>query len=264
VAKRREGLFDSLAEAPWPIGILFGVVGFLAIRYGLPAWFAVQDNAIASALGKGFAGGALAPYAWVALGLGALASVASFLKASKRRSLLETRSDLDSLREVSWLDFERLVGEVFRRRGYAIEELGGSGADGGVDLMLRRDGAVEIVQCKQWKNRQVTVSTVREVFGLLQHHGARKAWIVCCGEFTKDASAFAAGKSIELVAGSALVDAIASVRTTAPRVPNDAPGVQPNCPLCSAQMTKRSNRQNGEQFWGCSTFPACRGTRPAA
>jgi restriction system protein len=264
VGKRREGLFDALAAAPWPIGILFGAVGFFTLRYGVPAWFAGQDNVIASALGKGFAGGALAPFAWVVLGLGGLASVASFLSSLNRRRLLESRSDLDSLRDISWLDFERLVGEVFRRRGYAIQELGGSGADGGVDLMLRRDGAVEIVQCKQWKNRQVTVSTVREVFGLLQHHGARKAWFVCCGEFTKDAKAFAAGKPIELVAGSALVDAIASVRSTAPRVLDEGQGVQPTCPLCSAQMTKRSNRRNGEQFWGCSKFPACRGTRPAA
>jgi restriction system protein len=262
--RRRTGLFDTLAAAPWPAGIGFGVVGFLVIRYGPDVLFSGLENGVTAPLGKAFSDGALAPLAWIVLTLGLVGTLASLFTGSRRRRLLESRNGLDSLRDVSWLDFERLVGEVFRRRGYAIEELGGSGADGGVDLMLRRDGAVEIVQCKQWTNRQVTVSTVREVFGLLQHHGARKAWIVCCGEFTKDANAFAAGKPIELVAGSALVDAIASVRSTAPRVQAEAPGVQPTCPLCSAPMTKRSNRRNGEQFWGCSTFPRCRGTRPAA
>ncbi|WP_081423884.1 topoisomerase DNA-binding C4 zinc finger domain-containing protein [Celeribacter ethanolicus] len=26
-------------------------------------------------------------------------------------------------------------------------------------------------------------------------------------------------------------------------------------------MVERTNRQNGEKFWGCSRYPKCRGTR---
>jgi micrococcal nuclease len=33
------------------------------------------------------------------------------------------------------------------------------------------------------------------------------------------------------------------------------------CPRCGAAMVKRPNRRTGVEFWGCSTFPACRGSR---
>ena len=39
----------------------------------------------------------------------------------------------------------------------------------------------------------------------------------------------------------------------------------PECPLCARPMvvrTARKGEQPGSQFWGCSNFPACRGTRP--
>ncbi len=39
----------------------------------------------------------------------------------------------------------------------------------------------------------------------------------------------------------------------------------PNCPLCRRPMTLRNARKGlnaGTQFWGCTAFPKCRGTRP--
>ena len=39
-----------------------------------------------------------------------------------------------------------------------------------------------------------------------------------------------------------------------------------NCPVCNSLMvlrTARKGRNAGNQFWGCSRFPACRATRPA-
>lgn len=38
-----------------------------------------------------------------------------------------------------------------------------------------------------------------------------------------------------------------------------------DCPLCSSSMilrTARRGRNSGRQFWGCSRYPACHGTRP--
>ena len=34
---------------------------------------------------------------------------------------------------------------------------------------------------------------------------------------------------------------------------------RPDCPKCGKKMTRRSSQRG--QFWGCSTFPKCRGTR---
>lgn len=33
------------------------------------------------------------------------------------------------------------------------------------------------------------------------------------------------------------------------------------CPDCGGEMALRSNRNNGQKFYGCRKFPACRGTR---
>jgi four helix bundle suffix protein len=40
----------------------------------------------------------------------------------------------------------------------------------------------------------------------------------------------------------------------------------PDCPSCGKPMVMRSARKGktpGSQFWGCSTYPACKGTRPS-
>lgn len=34
------------------------------------------------------------------------------------------------------------------------------------------------------------------------------------------------------------------------------------CPDCGAPMALRSNKQRGTKFWGCTSYPECRGTRP--
>ena len=35
----------------------------------------------------------------------------------------------------------------------------------------------------------------------------------------------------------------------------------PSCPLCEGPMAIRKNRREGNCFWGCRRYPACRGTR---
>jgi restriction system protein len=79
--------------------------------------------------------------------------------------LLDAQTGIDSIRATSWSDFELMVGEAFRRAGYAVEERGGRSPDGGVDLVLRGDGERVVVQCKHWKDRLVGVSVVRELLG---------------------------------------------------------------------------------------------------
>ena len=130
-----------------------------------------------------------APFAWMALAICWLGALLSFFGRRRRAKLLEVQSGLDSITAMSWREFEMLVGEAYRRQGYSVEETDLGGADGGIDLVLRKDGRSQLVQCKQWKSRQVNVSVVREMWGLVAHHGAAGARIVCVGTFTPDAAA---------------------------------------------------------------------------
>ena len=54
-------------------------------------------------------------------------------------------------------------------------------------------------------------------------------------------------------------------RTNTTRVQSGPAGATPSCPSCGKRMVKRTARRGprrGGQFWGCSQYPSCRGTRP--
>ncbi len=160
--RKKQSGFEALAALPWPLGLVAGIVGYLGVRYGIGWWFSHHGGM----LSQGFAqqsSGAFAPLAWMLLGICWLAALCSYLGSRSRQRFLDTRTTLESLAAGGWRQFERLVGEAFRRQGYSVEETGLGGADGGIDLILRKDGRRTLVQCKQWKRQQVGVSVARNV-----------------------------------------------------------------------------------------------------
>ncbi|MGB9130079.1 MAG: restriction endonuclease, partial [Thiobacillus sp.] len=177
--------------------------------------------------------------------------------------------DRGALNDMSWQQFEALVGEAFRRKGYAVTETGGGGADGGIDLALKKEGETFLVQCKQWKAFKVSVNTVRELYGVMAAEGATGGYVVTSGVFTDEARAFAAGRNIELLDGKALHTLIRGVSVPAKAVaasPAATPAGSPACPVCQSAMVKRTAKRganSGNAFWGCSQYPGCKGTRPA-
>lgn len=265
MGKRNKGGIDAIASMPWQVGIILGLVAFVAIRYGIGWYFSSQGGPILTAMGKAASEGIYAPFAWLALGASWIGAGASYLGRRRRRLLLETQSGLDSIRSLSWKEFELLIGEAFRRQGYSVEETGLGGKDGGIDLVLRKDGKRTLVQCKQWRTRQVSVNVVREMYGLLAHHGADEVKIVTLGSYTTDAARFAAGKRIELVHGEALLLMVRSVQRgpspIQPIIPSTQTITTPPCPKCSLPMVRRENRKTHRPFWGCPEYPRCRGMR---
>jgi restriction system protein len=162
-----------------------------------------------------------------------------------------------------WKDFELLVSEAYRRQGYTVQENVGGGSDGGIDLVLSKDGNRSLIQCKNWKSSKVGVTTVRELFGVMTAEGASGGIVVCSGEYTNEAIEFAKGKPITLIDGSALSRLIGDVQKS-PRI---QPVVnEPSCPVCRSPMvlrTAKRGKNSGSSFWGCSRYPKCRGTREA-
>jgi restriction system protein len=124
----------------------------------------------------------------------------------ERAVFLQQHLDIAWLNNLSWQDFERQVAEVYRQQGYWVDEVGGGGADGGVDLRLRRDGTTVIVQCKRWKTFMVGVKPVRELFGVMTAEKADRAIFITSGIYTDEALRFAEGKPLELVDGAQLAE----------------------------------------------------------
>jgi restriction system protein len=143
-----------------------------------------------------------------------IAALFSFLGARHRRRLLDTRTTLESIAAGGWRQFEFLVGEAFRRLGYSVEVAGLGSAEGGIKLVLRKDGHRTLVQRKQSKRQQVGVSVVREMYGLLAHHQANAVKIVCIGSHTQDAAWFPQRKPIELIDGEMLLEMIRATQSS--------------------------------------------------
>lgn len=97
----------------------------------------------------------------------------------------------DALSRIGWAELERLLATYYREVGWWVEHTGtgGTGAkfDGGVDLRIRRDAQVVLVQCKHWNAKQVPHNAVHELLGLMVNEGATGAILVSSGEFTRAA-----------------------------------------------------------------------------
>jgi restriction system protein len=220
MAKRKQSGIKVVASMPWPMGIVLGLIAYIAIRHGIGWYFGAVNNPYTSGLGKLAATGIYAPLGWILLAGCWIAALVSFIGRRSRRQLLDKQTGIDSLRQMSWRQFEQLAGEAFRRQGYTIEETGLGGPDGGIDLILRKNGLTTLVQCKQWQNRQVGVTVVREMYGLLMHHKAAAVKIVALGDYTNDAYSFAQGKPIELIHGGELIATVRSLQTVETRATN--------------------------------------------
>jgi restriction system protein len=112
---------------------------------------------------------------------------------------------------MSWRDFERLIGEGFRRLGYAVTGFGGPGPGGVVDLGLMKNGERFLVQCKHWRDSRVGVTVVRELEGVMAAHGAHGGFLVTGGQFTKEALEIADSCKVRLIDGASLDELIGRI-----------------------------------------------------
>ena len=255
---------------PWWVGVLLALIAYFVLHHYATAEIVHPTSAaqlganVSGQLGKALAtfGQYLLPLAFI---IGAGVSAYGQQKRARLLEDVQEGSDASVLNGMSWREFEMLVGEAFRRGGYSVIETGGGGADGGVDLVLHKNGVKSLVQCKQWKARNVGVSVIRELNGVMAVAGAAQGFVVTSGVFSNDAINFAASCNIELVDGTELKKIISTVRSTAPRAtytPAAAIPSNPACPKCGSSMVKRTAKQGanaGNMFWGCSDYPKCKG-----
>jgi hypothetical protein len=168
-------------------------------------------------------------------------------KLRDRRHLLEWTSDL---RLLDAKEFEWLVGEVFRREGWAVEETGRQGGpDGNIDLRLRRPGEQRLVQCKRWTSRQPGVAEIREFAGTLsrEHLPATAGVFVTLSTFHDQARDEAMKLGLALLEGRDLIGRMEKVRQTEP------------CPKCESPMLV--DRSATGWWLRCPRYPNCDGKR---
>jgi restriction system protein len=280
------------SKLPWWAGITLALVSYLVLHsYATQPLMAVTGPAQFGAAAAHSLYVTLAMFGQIILPLGfcggALISGVNLAKQKKLYNDVTKRAGVAALNEMSWSDFERLVSEYYRRKGFKVTREGGNGPDGGIDLVLRQKSEVYLVQCKQWKTYKVGVQPVREFYGVMASRKVAGGYFVTSGEFTEEARRFVKGLNLDLIEGRDLRKMIdiaqAPVPLLVPPVPGTSdvakapaktnstppvalPAVSPSplCPVCNSEMARRVARHGnnaGKEFWGCTTYPKCKGTR---
>ena len=275
-----EDVMDLVAMLPWWAGVLLAGLAYLALHH-------VASQPTAATVQPGQVGAMVTRTLWRTLAsigqyvLPILCLAGAGMSAWRRRERKQlignvARSEAaDALDGMSWQQFERLVGEGFRLQGYRVVETGGGGADGGIDLVLNKDGEKYLVQCKQWRAFRVGVEVVRELYGVMAAKGAAGGFVVTSGRFTDEARKFAEGRNVQLIDGARLRALIkqaagasrqvsAGPAAVAPSAAAPA-ATAPSCPICTKTMLRRTAKRgpnSDNEFWGCSGYPSCKGTRP--
>ena len=168
---------------------------------------------------------------------------------------------MSQLRSIDWFQFEKLVELAYRKSGYSVQRRGGANPDGGIDLILDRDGQRTAVQCKHWQKWKVGVKPVREFLGALKDSGIERGIFITLQGYTADANLLAEKHGIKILNQTSLVELLEATNARFdPQTLAILRDEQKYCPKCESQMVERIARKGvniGQRFWGCSKYPKC-------
>lgn len=260
-----EDTFDELVKASsflsWWLSAGVAVLLFIFIPFGITepgSSFSIND--ISGLLIGMIFGIAFKYFVPLILVLGGVMNLLKRGKSAWMFSSISKRGAKETLRNLSWKNFEFLVSEYFKRQDYRVDLIDAQGADGGIDIKLCKDNNLFLVQCKHYKSWKVSVQIVRELYGLMTAENAQGGFVITTGRFTKDALSFAEGKEIELIDGNRLEIMLEdSLDTLSIQKTDNEKSI---CPRCGNKLVKRKGSKG--DFVGCSSFPKCRYTTDLA
>ncbi len=191
-------IFDVVTRLPWWGGVALAFVSYFGFHQ-----IAVIEMTVSAGTGMATALQYVLPLVFIAAVV-----IPAWNRYRQRKNYADVAAERgqDALEMLSWREFENLVGEFFRRKGFKVEHRGGSSPGGGVDLVARIGEDTFLVQCKHWRVQRVGVAVVREICGVTAAEGAAGAFVVTSGAFTDEARKFVAENriSIELITGDQL------------------------------------------------------------
>lgn len=113
----------------------------------------------------------------------------------------------DALSRVAWQDFEVLVANHFRDQGFDVMHCGdgrfGRRDGSAVDLRLRKDGRLTLVQCRHATVSRIDAAAVARLLALRAEDGADGAIVISSGDVPE-----AARKAAE-AGGAKVIDGVA-------------------------------------------------------
>jgi len=93
-----------------------------------------------------------------------------------------------AIRTMDPSDFEKLIADFFRKRGYLKANVIGCSCDRGVDVLsTNAEGELELIQCKRYrKGNNIGSTPIQRVDSYMRSRGAKKAWVITTSDFTSE------------------------------------------------------------------------------
>ncbi len=123
-----------------------------------------------------------------------------------RKSSRLRKAGIKEIDQMTGEEFERYLGELFKRRGFKVSYTAASG-DYGADLILKDGSNIIAVQAKRYSST-VGVKAVQEIIGAVRMYDATEAWVVTNNYFTKQAVKLADINEVYLIDRDELIDMI--------------------------------------------------------
>lgn len=173
---------------------------------------------------------------------------------------------LTKIRSMSPYNFEKYIAQLFEHFGYSAATTPYK-RDGGIDIVLYKNGVQSYVQCKKYIKQIVKVSEVRDFYGaVVDHLHGGEAFFVTTNIFSSDARKFVKystnGNRIRLIDNTGLLTIIRALESKGivipiPDVSDISQKIKP-CPRCrGGHLVIRHSKNNHPPFYGCSNYPEC-------
>ena len=177
------------------------------------------------------------------------------------------KSLADKLTGLDWLPFEQVVIGLYSTLGYVARRESGPHADNSINLMLMKNKAKTLAQCKHWKVAEVDEKELKEFVGTLVSEKMEGGIFVSPREFSFGARRFAAMNNLLLVGSKDLVRMLEGANWEKHATIRHALDQSRKfCPCCQKDMVLKnadSGPNPGSRVWVCLGQPKCSYTVPA-
>lgn len=134
------------------------------------------------------------------------AYVSAKLQEKKLKHMLTSADTLDKLYMLNPFDFEEAVGEMFRKHGFSNVRITPSKLDGGVDIIMEKNGDTYGVQCKKYDPESyIKIEIVKALIPSCQRLGIVHPVFVTTAKYSAHTRHYMQEEDMWLIDGSELV-----------------------------------------------------------
>lgn len=105
--------------------------------------------------------------------------------------------NISQIDDLSGVEFENLLKEIFISQGYGVE-LTKKSHDYGADLVLTKKNKTTIVQAKCY-GKNIGIKAIQEIISAKKHYGADEMFVATNRYFSKDAMVLASEHDVKLI-----------------------------------------------------------------